>query len=257
MLRPGAWLMVSVLLLYWLLSCPLAEAEGRTADERFAEAGRLCEAGAYDRALPLYEALAADTGVSVALYANLAECSWRAGRKGWTALYCERAVHLAPGDEECRARLEQIRQSDGKAGRPFLSRLRLRLAGDERWVWAAVAGLAGVTLAQVAGLRRGASARRVYGLAAAGVALALVVGAGLSLHQRNLHQAVIVSAETPLLLSPFAGAQVVGTLEEGTLVHSGKRHGAFGLIRDEAGRSGWVPESSQELVMQNAGEKQK
>lgn len=256
MRRMSAIFILPALLLLSLLLPGGLRAAGLSVTERFQEANRLCEAGEHGRAITKYETLAAEEGVSAALYANLAGCYWRDGQKGRAALYSERALRLNPWNADLLAQLARIRQQEGDTSDPIQSRVINRLTEDGRWVWGAVAALVAVTLAQVAGLRRVVPVRRVYGLAAGGAMLFLVAAGGLWLQQRDLSRAVIVSADTFLLLSPFEGAQTTEAIGEGALVWVLKNHQGFVLVRDETGHSGWVPEDScVRIVMQEKRKK--
>ena len=60
---------------------------------------------------------------------------------------------------------------------------------------------------------------------------------------------VVISSKAQLLLSPFAEAEPVSILKEGSMIRPlAKEHGAYSLVRDMSGHKGWLNKSSFEQI---------
>ena len=57
---------------------------------------------------------------------------------------------------------------------------------------------------------------------------------------RHYHDGVVIAADARLRISPFDSAAAGGSIQEGRLLTPLKTHNNYTLIRDEAGRSGWL-----------------
>jgi|SRR5271167_1004349 len=183
----------------------------------------------------------AEAGYSAAGLYNLANSYARAGKPGMAVLYYERASLLAPNDSDIDANLRYVRDS-------------LRLASEPRkWfdpavgvaspvvlAWMGVVGLGLLGMSLLAA--RMSSRHRLIRLAAAGVGVALV-GVTIcngSVNWQKLHDAVVITGATPVLVSPVPMGDTLFVLPEAETVRMLAEHDSFVLVRTRAGRTGWV-----------------
>lgn len=222
----------------------------RNDAQDFLAAARAYEAGEWERAIRLYEDLMARAGFSASLCYNLGTSYARSGQTGRAILQFERALLLAPGKGEIRYNLQRLRQDKGLTLKEHsLSDQAGAMFTLDQWTLAATVLLAALALFHLVTLRFPASARlsRIF----TGTALFLLVLslAGAAIQYRNQYQAVLISGETPLLISPFAGAGNTGVTKEGSLLRIIKRHDHYALVRDDQGHGGWIPEASFEPIV--------
>ncbi len=180
------------------------------------------------------------------LLANQAEQHVAAGQTGLAVLRYERALLLAPGDRDLQAQLNQLRHEHTLLrDKPWQERLAERFGADQ---WLLLAGAAFVLLALTT-LAAGLLGRRRFpqacALCAFFAAAALLPLPLAWLRYQAWQDGGIITADARLLISPFAEAEVVAPLKEGSLVRPlGKKHGQHELVRAEDGHSGWLERGS-------------
>jgi hypothetical protein len=179
-----------------------------------------------------------------------AEQEAAAGQTGLAVLHYERALLLAPWDSSLRAELLQLRRDTKlEQEKPWHERLAERFSGDQ---WLLFASAAFVLLALTA-LAAGLLGRRRFPqacrLSAFFVAATLLPLPPAWLRYQAEQDGIVTAADARLLLSPFAKAEVVAPLKEGSRVRPlGKTHGQHELVRDENGRSGWLERGSFQRI---------
>jgi len=176
-----------------------------------------------------------------ALY-NLGNAYARAGKSGLAVLNFERARLLDPNDPDLEANLRHVRET---AGLPQPSRSAFdRIAGSLNPHLLAWLGVLGLLIAGFSTLARvGRKSHRGKLLAATFLGIALL---GVSLANAValwpvMHQAVVITASTPVRVSPVTTEEPLFVLPEAAIVAMRGEHEGFILVQTQAGRSGWVP----------------
>jgi tetratricopeptide (TPR) repeat protein len=187
-------------------------------------------------------AASAPEGYSAPALYNLGNAYARTGKPGLAVLNYERARLLDPNDPDLEANLRHVRES---AGLPQAPRSNFdRIAGSlnpHLLVWLGVLGLliAGFsTLARVGQkTHRGKLlAATLLGIALLGASIANAVALW-----PIMHQAVVITASTPVRVSPVTTEEPLFVLPEAAIVAMHGEHEGFILVQTQAGRSGWVP----------------
>jgi tetratricopeptide (TPR) repeat protein len=243
-------IIVSVLLLcFSLTSYAFAGQMGQSANSLFQQANNLYGNGKYRQAQKIYSRIIAKDGVSGPLLYNLANCYAQLDQPGLAILNYERALRLSPGDSDIRGNLDLIRKNKGlfQDEPSWASRFASIFDLDQ---WTLLAGMLFVvfTFICLAGLRFKNGKHLRLWLEGFCLIFILVAGAGAIFQYRQLNNAVIISDDARLLLSPFTKAESIGTLREGRIVRYIAKHGNFSLIEDQAGRNGWMKSTAIELI---------
>jgi tetratricopeptide (TPR) repeat protein len=257
--------MTALALLFALLAAGPATAQGGLStgtDALFSDANAAFLSSDLPRATALYQALLAEGVASPEVETNLGAALQRQGKRGAAALHFERALFLAPSDDDARADLLEIRKAnvdrlEGEAddgGAEALTRLfgpRLgngaALALLVLWTLAWIAlGLRFYRPSLVSGAPLGAIAAALF--TAAGVAALVAVGAAAG-QRLGLRRAVVVAASAPAREGPDARSASPFEVHEATPVRLEDRQNGFARIRLANGLTGWVAQSAVELVV--------
>jgi hypothetical protein len=184
---------------------------------------------------------AASASYSAASLYNLGNSYARAGKPGLAVLNYERASLLAPNDPDIDANLRYVREAAHLPAEPKSGWQRAFTVASPTVM--SLLGVLGVLLLGVALLagerypghrwKRRAAALVGFVLLGANVGNALVLWP-------TLHAAVIVTASTPVQVSPVPMGDQLFTLPEGETVTIAAEHEDFMLIQTGAGRRGWV-----------------
>ena len=177
---------------------------------------------------------------ATALY-NLGNSYARAGKPGLAVLNYERAGLLAPSDPDIEANLRYVRESAHLPMEPRSTWQRAVTVGSPTlWSFLGVLGVLLLGCALLAAERYPAHAwkRRVAALVGL-VLLGATAGNALVLWP-TLHGAVIVTAATPVQVSPAPMGDPLFTLPEGETVTITAEHEDFVLVQTRSGRKGWV-----------------
>ncbi|MEK6201487.1 MAG: tetratricopeptide repeat protein [Desulfobulbaceae bacterium] len=222
--------------------------------DQFLEANRAYEAGDLVRAIGIYESLLDHAGFSASLCYNLANSYALDGQVGKAVLGYERALLLAPGDGDIRHNLYLLRQDKGLLQEDVHVLQQMgTLLGLNQWAALAAFFLVSLALLHLAALRFPVSTRTSSSLSGACLLLLGLCIAGVVVQYQHWRQAVVISPQSPVLISPFEGAGSTGVIEEGRLIRIMKIHNDYALIRNEQGRSGdgvsgWIHRSSIERI---------
>ena len=245
---------------YFLLgSAAIAKPEGGNL---FDDGNAAYLAGDPARAIGAYEALLAEGIASPELETNLGAAYLRQGKRGLAALHLERALALAPGDDDARADLAEVRRTnvdrlegegDHGAAEIFI-RLLAPLPGGVAAVALAACWMLGWALFTLALLR---PSRRPPGVAIAGsFALALICGAiaagsaaGRAISQRR---AVVTAASAPAREGPGSKSASAFEVHEGTAVSIEEELAGYSRVKLANGLTGWVESSALERVVPEA-----
>ncbi|MBW6521446.1 MAG: hypothetical protein K0A99_10660 [Desulfoarculaceae bacterium] len=249
----------ALLWLVCIMTCTLCEpvlAGNQNVHDQFLEANQAYEAGDLAKAIGIYESLAARAGFSAPLCYNLANSYARNGQTGKAVLGYERALLLAPGAGDIRTNLQLLRQQKGllQGKVPVLQRLG-HLLGLNQWAALAAFFLLSLALLPLVALHVPVVNRVFSPLIIVCLLLLGTCIVGAVVQYQNWQQAVIVSPESRLLISPFDGAGVTDVIEEGSLIRIIKVHDNYALISDDKGRSGWITGSSFEHIAMTVTDK--
>jgi tetratricopeptide (TPR) repeat protein len=225
------------------------------AEDPFAAANQLFDAGQFAEAAAAYEQLLPKTA---AIYFNLGNAYVRAGQLGRAVLNYERARRIAPRDPDV---LANLKFTEEKLGVTELNRPARPVA---RWFWAIAEGrtleqwsflvIAGVwlTVGCVGAAILQPRWRSGFFLAAVvvGLALAVTVAALLQLvaRERGAPTAVCVTPRTEARFAPLPDATVHFQLGEGTKVGIREDRGTWLHVERGDGQMGWVKAETVERV---------
>ena len=181
-----------------------------------------------------------DAWSSAALY-NLANAYARAGKAGLAVLNYERASLVSPGDPDIEANLLLVRRSVGLPPEP--RNPWSRAIGDlspAAASWIGAVGFLLVAAALLAGRPQTLPrwARRTAVIAGSAL-IGITVANGAMLWPR-LHEAIVIAPTAPVRVSPAPMGEALFALKEAEAVRIAGEHEGFVLVRDSAGRTGWV-----------------
>jgi tetratricopeptide (TPR) repeat protein len=223
-------------------AAPYSAGTDRTA--AFEQANRLYEQERYSEAAAAYERILDGRSASPALWFNLGNAWFKAGRPGLAIVNYRRAERLAPRDPDVQANLRFAResvQSSRPAGGRFAAALG-RLTFDE---WAGMFALA-LWLACVIFAARQLKPRwrprlqRVWHGAAAAVLLLGAALAAACYARFGLRQAVVIVPEAIARYGPMDESPSHFALRDGSEVRILALKGDWAEIQDGATRTGWV-----------------
>jgi tetratricopeptide (TPR) repeat protein len=233
------------------LRSPACAADGDDRTARFERANAAFAAGDYASARSGFAEILADDGPSAAVLFNLGNASLRAGDVGDAVLSYERALLLAPRDQDVRANLRQARKASNLPTPDEDGWTRtVHLLTDNGWAWLTSGALYVLCAALLAArlLRddgRRAGARRALRLgAAAAAALLVFAGAACATALRERDRAVVLGRDPALRVAPYASATTSSELAPGEIVRVERTHEGFTLVRTAAGKSGWMSPGS-------------
>lgn len=228
------------------------QGNARNLQQKMVTANLAYDAGKWSEAIHLYETVLAQAGFSASLWYNLANGYARNGRIGLAIVGYERALLLSAGmGSDIRNNLHQVRQAHNLLpNSSWLQKGGSRLAGLlglDQWAVVTAATLMALLLLHLVALRLPVSPRRSSLLIwATGIGFFLcgLGGTGVIIQYQRWQQAVVITPASPLLISPFAGAQSTQVSQEGRLIRILQRHNNYALVEDETGLRGWLAESS-------------
>ncbi len=223
-----------------------------TADALWQAANTAYSAGDYARATELYTAIVDKGLYSAPLYYNLANALFKSGETGGAILYYNRALRLAPGDEDIRHNLEYAERStkDKIEEIPefflvsWVKKLRSAMSCTAWTVISLVLLATTLALCLVYLLSQRIPMRKTgfYGMT---VTLLLFIATTLfAWSERNMlvkrNEAVVMSSALSVKSSPDKSATDLFVLHEGTVVTIGNTVDGWAEVRIADGNKGWV-----------------
>ena len=187
----------------------------------------------------------AQVSYSTAGLYNLANAYARQGKPGMAVLNYERASLLSPIDPDIDANVSYVRASSHlpAPSRSAFDRV-VRIASPFALSWIGVIGL---VIVGVSALAAQLSSRhrwmRRLGMLFGISMISLTVANGIALWP-TLHEGVVISAATPVRVSPVPMGDSLFVLNEADTVKITAEHEGFWLIQTRAGRTGWVSRSN-------------
>lgn len=193
---------------------------------------------------------AASASYSAASLYNLANSYARAGKPGLAVLNYERASLLAPNDPDIEANLHYVREGAHLPSIPKSAWQRtVTAAGPTLMSFLGVVGVLLLGIALLAGERYPIHRWKRRTAALVGLILLGATAGNALVLWPTLHAAVIVTAATPVQVSPVPMGDQLFTLPEGETVTIAAEHEDFVLIQTSAGRRGWVARSNLVAVV--------
>ena len=216
--------------------------------------------GAYRRAAEGYEAILARGLHSAALYYNLANASFKAGRTGRAILCYHRALRLSPGSEDIRYNLEVAEESTKdhiEAVPEFFLTTWMRSVRNTMspTAWTvmslvALAAMLALALVYLLASRIGARKAGFYGMAAALVLFVAATWFAAAGRRETVDRrdAVVMSSSVSVKSSPDNSATDLFVLHEGTTVRVTARLDEWCEIVIADGKKGWVRSRQIEVI---------
>ena len=181
---------------------------------------------------------------------NMANSYARAGKPGLAVLNYERATLLAPNDPDIAANLEYVRTSAHVSAEAHSRFAQMaRAIGPTQAAWL---GIVGILLFGAALVSRKKLPRLRWlraGTLALGIVLVTLTLSNAMLLWPHLHEAVVLTNQTPALVSPVPMADTAFVLPEAETVTMTARHEDYILVRTHGGLSGWVARGSLGAVV--------
>lgn len=205
--------------------------------------------GRYREAIEKYESIIDRDGMSSSVLYNLANGYAQMGHTGKAILNYKRAQLLSPSDSDIEGNLALVRKNAGLFQEELsFDKKLLQLLNLNQWGLVSFGSLLAFTLFQVAALFVAFGKGVKIWLNSLFLLLFIASGTATYLHYGKWHAAVVIQPDVRLQLSPFASASSTGTIMEGRLVFPEKKHGGFYLVKEEAGRTGWIAEKAIEFI---------
>jgi hypothetical protein len=189
-------------------------------------------------------------GFSAAGLYNLANAYARQGKPGMAVLNYKRASLLSPNSPDIDANISYVRAASHvpAPSRSTFDRV-VRIASPFALSWIGVMGLVLVgASALVSALELRHRWMRRLGMLLGICMIGLTVANGIALWPM-LHEGVVITAATPVRVSPVPMGDSLFVLPEAETVNIAAEHEGFLLIQTSAGRTGWVSRSNVASVV--------
>ena len=217
-------------------------------------------AGDYARAERLYDRIVADGKLSMKLYFNLANACFKQNKLGKAILYYNRALVLAPGDEDVRHNLalaeaqtkDRIESVPEFFVKSWLRKVRNTLSCRTWTAISLVALAAALALALLFVLSQRLAVRKggFYGMVL--TLLLFVVTTGFAAVERRVmldrEGAVVMSTAAPVKSSPDRSATDIFVLHEGTTLRVVSTLDEWSEVVIADGKKGWIESAKIERI---------
>jgi tetratricopeptide (TPR) repeat protein len=224
-------------------------------NDRFNQANEAYKAGAYDSAKSIYNEIAENGIISTALFYNLGNVHYRMGNIPEAILYFERAIRLAPYDEDIRYNLEIAKGflvDKIEVAEPFLiEKLWIEMARTfkaDTWGIMAIGLLllacALFTAFAVSSIRQVKQMGFLGGFVLAIGVIMLILLARTSENELNKNEGIVFAESITVKSEPGLQGQDQFVIHEGIKVLITGTEGDWTKIKLEDGNSGWLPSTS-------------
>ena len=231
-----------------------------TPSQKWEQANAAYNNGDYASALKQYEAIQAEGLHSAALYYNMANAYFKMDELAEAILYYNRALRLAPADEDIRHNLEYAEQMtrDSIEEIPefilttWVRAVRGALSSTAWCILSLVLLVVSLSMMLVYLLAQRLSLRKTgfYVMVVAGVLFILTTIFAWSEGRMDVEhrEAVIMNSAVSIKSSPDRAATELFVLHEGTKVVIGETISGWAEVRIADGRKGWIEESRIERI---------
>jgi hypothetical protein len=186
-------------------------------------------------------AQAAQAGYSAAGLYNAGNAYARAGKPGMAVLNYERASLLAPNDPDIEANLRLVREPLRLPSESRYALARVVPRGDPTLLaWSGLTGLLIVGVSLLAGQIYPRHRFVRHAATVIGIAMIGLTAANGVLLWPKLHEAVVVTSNTAVRVSPAPMGDPLFVLTEAETVKMSAEHEGFVLVQTHAGRTGWA-----------------
>ncbi|MBQ9471377.1 MAG: tetratricopeptide repeat protein [Bacteroidales bacterium] len=228
----------------------------QSSDSLFAEGNRLMNAGHYAEAVRCYESIVGQGQHSAALYYNLGNAHFKQNDYPSAILCYERALLLAPSDDDIRFNLDLARTFTIDVIEPLPQLLVARwasslthLLSSNAWAYIALLAfaLALVGMALFWFMRRPGQKRLFFGLSVAMLllfALALVASMIRKNELERTNTAIIFEPSVAVKSTPDSSGMDLFILHAGTKVRLLRNVGSWFEVQIADGNKGWMEKSS-------------
>lgn len=231
-----------------------------SAEELWSSANEAYNNAEYATALERYNAIL-DRGLhSAALYYNLANTYFKTEQLGSAILYYNRALRIAPADEDIRHNLEYAEQmtKDSIEEIPefilttWVRAVRGALSSTAWSVISLILLAAALAMALFYLLAQRLTLRKIGFYTMVIAALLFILTSLFAWSERemivNSKEAIIMSSAVSIKSSPDRAATELFVLHEGTKVSIGHEIAGWAEVRISDGRKGWVEQSRIEKI---------
>lgn len=233
-----------------LLIHPWSVQAENSAEQLFSEAGSAYSNGDYTRAGELYEKITEKYGFNASVLYNLANSYAASNRIGRAVLNYERAARLAPGNSDIINNLQVVKTREGLFDHEQSIQEKLTgLLSMNQWCLLGIIALATSAGMMLLRLQRPVPRMTVITLNSLCVLAVIVSAYGMYANYRLWAAHIVITPESRLMISPFAGAASVGDIKTGRKVFILEKHGDFTYVQDQGGRKGWLPENALEPII--------
>lgn len=238
----------------------VAQSVAMSPTQKWEQANAAYNNGDYASALKQYEAIQAEGLHSAALYYNMANAYFKMDELAEAILYYNRALRLAPADEDIRHNLEYAEQMtrDSIEEIPefilttWVRAVRGALSSTVWCVLSLVLLVVSLSMMLVYLLAQRLSLRKTgfYVMVVAGVLFLLTTIFAWSEGRMDVEhrEAVIMNSAVSIKSSPDRAATELFVLHEGTKVVIGETISGWAEVRIADGRKGWIEESRIERI---------
>lgn len=238
----------------------VAQPVAATPTQMWEQANAAYNSGDYTSALKLYEAIQTEGLHSAALYYNMANAYFKMDELAESILYYNRALRLAPADEDIRHNLEyaesMTKDSIEKIPEFILTTWVRAVRGafsSTAWSVLSLVLLAtSLAMMLVYLLAQRLSLRKVgfYVMMVAGVLFILttIFAWGEGRMDVEHREAVVMNSAVSIKSSPDRAATELFVLHEGTKLVIGATIDGWAEVRIADGRKGWIEESRIERI---------
>lgn len=238
----------------------VAQPMAATPTQMWEQANAAYNSGDYSSALKLYEAIQTEGLHSAALYYNMANAYFKMDELAESILYYNRALRLAPADEDIRHNLEyaesMTKDSIEKIPEFILTTWVRAVRGafsSTAWSVLSLVLLAtSLAMMLVYLLAQRLSLRKVgfYVMMTAGVLFILttIFAWGEGRMDVEHREAVVMNSAVSIKSSPDRAATELFVLHEGTKLVIGATIDGWAEVRIADGRKGWIEESRIERI---------
>lgn len=241
-----------LLILVFLLSVSNMFAQN---EDRFEKANQLYNQEEFQEAIALYKTILDSGQESAALYYNMANAYYKLSNVGPSIYYYEKALQLAPGDEDILNNLAFAQNSTidkiDVMPQGFISKFIhnfTNLFAVDGWAWISVIGVFGFVVLMLFYFKSiSSSKKRMFFLSSwvflmlgiISLTFAIMKNSDLS----NTQYAIVFSQETDVKSEPNMRSDEVFKLHEGTKIQITDTVSNWKKIKLADGKIGWLPTS--------------